>query len=212
MLEAPTQMKNGTQLEIPLLKLVVMFFAFKIQRDKVLILSFSESSPSGFDSFEILPSIGASGGIITAQKSSVFSGQLVFQNNYAITARLTAKHNRDFWLLTNVYGPYTHDGKRDFIQWLKHYNISDDENWLLVGDFNLLRKPENRNKPGGDVNEMLFFNEAISYLGLIELPLFGRRYTQTNKQMSPLMEILDWFFTSNSWTSTYIMILLSVLL
>ena len=52
--------------------------------------------------------------------------------------------------------------------------------WLIVGDFNLLR-----NKPGGDVNEMLLFNEAISSLGLIELPLYGRKYTWTNKQPSP---------------------------
>ena len=31
-------------------------------------------SPPGFDSFEFLPSIGASGGLITIWKSSIFSG------------------------------------------------------------------------------------------------------------------------------------------
>jgi hypothetical protein len=67
-----------------------------------------------------------------------------------------------------------------------------------VGDFNLLRKPENRNRAGGDINEMLLFNDAINHLGLIELPLYGRRFTWTNKQESPLMERLDWFFTSSS--------------
>jgi hypothetical protein len=61
----------------------------------------------------------------------------MFQNSFAITVRLVAKHNRDSWLLTNVYGPCTHDGKREFMHWLKHYNISEDEKWLLVGDFNL---------------------------------------------------------------------------
>jgi hypothetical protein len=34
--------------------------------------------------------------------------------------------------------------------------------WLIVGDFNLLRAPENRNKPGGSVTEMFAFNTAIS--------------------------------------------------
>lgn len=66
-----------------------------------------------------------------------------------------------------------------------------------------MRKPEDRNKPDGDVNEMLLFNEAISSLGLIELPLYGRKYTWTNKQPSPLLERLDWFFTSSSWTTSY---------
>lgn len=66
-----------------------------------------------------------------------------------------------------------------------------------------MRKPENKNKPGGDVNEMLLFNDAISSLGLVELPLYGRRYTWTNKQSSPLLERLDWFFTSSSWITHY---------
>lgn len=160
-------------------------------------------SPQGFDSFEFLPSNGASGGLITGWKSSIFSGHLIFQNNYAITVKLTAQHNNESWYLTNIYGPCTHNGKRDFIRWLKHFIIPNDENWLLVGDFNIIRKPEDGNKPGGDVNEMLLFNEAISALGLVELPLYGRRFTWTNKQPSPLLERLGWFFTSSSWTNTY---------
>lgn len=123
-----------------------------------------------------------------------FSGQLVFQNSFAVTVKPTAQHNSDFWFITNVYGPYTHEGKRSFIQWFKHYSAMEGENWLVVGDFNLLRRPENRNRPGGDVNEMLLFNDAISSLGLIELLLYGKKYTWTNKQPSPLMERLDWIF------------------
>ncbi|WVZ96479.1 hypothetical protein U9M48_042112, partial [Paspalum notatum var. saurae] len=39
-------------------------------------------------------------------------------------------------------------------------------------------------------------NEAISNLNLIEVPLNGKRFTWTNKQFPPLLERLDWFFTS----------------
>lgn len=104
---------------------------------------------------------------------------------------MTAKHNGDFWYLANIYGPCSHEGKRDFLRWFKHYNISDNDNLLLVGDFNLIRKLENRNRTWGDVNEMLLVNDAINHLGLIELPLYGRSFTWTNKQASPLMERLD---------------------
>jgi len=76
-------------------------------------------------------------------------------------------------------------------------------NWLLAGDFNLNRKPTDRNKPGGDLAEMLHFNEALSALGVVELPLHGQRFTWTNKQLSPLLERLDWFFTSQSWTNSF---------
>lgn len=50
---------------------------------------------------------------------------------------------------------------------------------------------------------MLLFNEAISSLGLVEIPLHGRRFTWTNKQHPPLLERLDWFFSSNAWTLAY---------
>ena len=50
---------------------------------------------------------------------------------------------------------------------------------------------------------MLHFNEALSALGVVELPLHGQRFTWTNKQLSPLLERLDWFFTSQSWTNSF---------
>ena len=50
---------------------------------------------------------------------------------------------------------------------------------------------------------MLLFNEAISALGLVELPLYGRKFTWSNKQQSPLLERLDWFFYSISWTNNF---------
>jgi hypothetical protein len=40
-----------------------------------------------------------------------------------------------------------------------------------------MRKPEDRNRPGGDVIEIFLFNEAISALGVVELPLQGRKFT-----------------------------------
>lgn len=76
--------------------------------------------------------------------------------------------------------------------------MPDDINWIVVGDFNLYRSPNDRNKPGDDHSDMYLFNEAISALGLIELPLKGRRFTWSNKQRSPLLEHLSWFFTSAS--------------
>ena len=57
-----------------------------------------------------------------------------------------------------------------------------------MGDFNFIRSPKDRNRPGGDVNQMLLFNEAISNLGLIELPLKGRQCSWSNMQTDPLLE------------------------
>jgi hypothetical protein len=37
----------------------------------------------------------------------------------------------------------------------------------------------------------------------VELPLKGRKFTWSNMQKEPLLERLDWFFTSSSWTPSY---------
>lgn len=53
---------------------------------------------------------------------------------------------------------------------------------------------------GGNTNEMLLFNEVISALGIEEIPFHGRKYIWTNKQQPPLLERLDWFFSSIAWS------------
>ena len=66
-----------------------------------------------------------------------------------------------------------------------------------------IRSFENRNLPGGDINDMFIFNEIIGHLGLLELPLKGRKFTWSNMQGTPLLEQLDWVFTSASWINLY---------
>jgi hypothetical protein len=116
-------------------------------------------------------------------------------NYFTLSVELTSKLNNQTWILTNVYAPCTSEGKRDFLNWFKNIHMPDNIDWLIVGDFNLLRSPDNRNRPEGDTQEMFLFSTAISSLGLVELLLQGRKFTWSNKQDPPLLERLDWFFT-----------------
>jgi exonuclease III len=159
--------------------------------------------PRIFDEFCFLPSVGASGGILVICKSLVFKGVEIFQNNFAISVLFSSLHNDDSWILTSVYGPCDPEGKLAFLDWFGNIHMPDEMDWLIVGDFNLLRKQEDRNRPGGNANEMFLFNEAISSLGVEEIPLHGRKYTWTNKQQPPLLERLDWFFSSAAWSLKY---------
>ena len=141
--------------------------------------------------------------MLIAWKSSLFRGELTFSNDYAISVQFHAQHDNTSWLLTNIYAPCHTEGKLAFLEWFKHFQMPEDVDWLVLGDFNLIRRPENRNKEGADIQEMFLFNEAISKLGLVEIPLLGRQFTWTNKQAEPLLESLDWFFTSANWTLSY---------
>lgn len=49
----------------------------------------------------------------------------------------------------------------------------------------------------------MVFNSIISHLGLIEIPIKSRSFTWSNMQEIPLLEQVDWFFTSVAWTSRY---------
>lgn len=100
----------------------------------------------------------------------------------------------DCWLLTTVYGPCTEPARFEFVNWFKNHHI---------GDFNFYRSLHNRNKPGGNLADTLIFNDAIGHLGLVELQLKGRAFTWSNMQNDPLLEQLDWYFTSANWTIDY---------
>jgi hypothetical protein len=52
---------------------------------------------------------------------------------------------------------------------------------------------EDRNRLGGNLQDILIFNDIIGYLGFVELPLKGRAYAWSNMQQDPLLEQLDWF-------------------
>jgi hypothetical protein len=89
------------------------------------------------------------------------------------------------------------------MNWLYNLTIEDEDLWLFMRDFNFYKSDENRNRLGGNFNDSLVFNDIISHLGLIELPIKGRSYTWSNMQNSPLLEQVDWFFTSVAWTGHF---------
>ena len=160
--------------------------------------------PRNLDQFAYSPSVGASRGIITIWNSSLFGGSVVHINSYAMTVKLLCKLDNKIIHLTNIYGPASSPQKMGFITWLMNFDTSDFDDWVLGGDFNLIRYPENRNKPGGDQTEMNLFNEAISDLDLVDIPFSGRNYTWSNMQNAALLVKLDQIFTSASWTLTFL--------
>jgi exonuclease III len=125
--------------------------------------------PKRFDNFVFSPSVGASGGIIILWNSSVFSGHLMETKRFGLIVNFTSTHNNANWTLVSVYGPCQGIERDNFVSWLYNLQIPIDKNWLVIGDFNFIRSEENRNKPGGDINDMFLFNEIIGHLGLLEL-------------------------------------------
>jgi endonuclease/exonuclease/phosphatase family metal-dependent hydrolase len=74
---------------------------------------------------------------------------------------------------------------------------------MFIGDFNFYRSTKNRNRHSANMKDIITFNEIISNLDLQEILLKGRNYTWSNMQQEPLLEELDWCFTSSNWISNY---------
>jgi hypothetical protein len=52
------------------------------------------------------------------------------------------------WIITNIYGPSQSDRKASFLEWFSNIDMPDDVDWLIMGDFNFIRKPSDRNMFG----------------------------------------------------------------
>jgi hypothetical protein len=160
-------------------------------------------APKRFNKFTFAPTEGASGGIFVGWNGSIFDGAILSIYRFAITVKFTSIHNAEEWTLTTVYGPCHGPERQEFVSWLNSLNVDDDPNWMFVGDFNFYRSFQDRNRDGCNMQDIMVFNEIISNLGLQEIPLKGRSFTWSNMQQNPLLEQLEWCFTSINWTSDY---------
>lgn len=137
-------------------------------------------APKRFNQFAYHPAEGQSGGIIVGWAGNMFSGQVIHNLKYAITVKLTSLHTAEVFHLTTVYSPCQREQREEFINWLASVEIEEEENWIIMGDFNFYRSLDNRNRAGGNFNDVMTFNQTIEALGLMEIPLKGRQYTWSN--------------------------------
>jgi exonuclease III len=125
--------------------------------------------PRSLYHFEFYLSVGALGGLIVIWNPALFDGILVSANAYSITMTFTCALTGKCFHLTNIYGPCPSNEKASFISWLYNFDTSPFKNWILAGDFNLMRSTENRNRAGGNINDMMLFNDIIQHLDLAEI-------------------------------------------
>lgn len=192
---------SGPRLDIKSRKVMHLSFVCKKRKKSEFDPSFiKQFAPRRFDAFAYIPSDGASGGLLVIWVSNLFLGQVLLEESFGLALSFTSLLSAETFTLVNIYGPCDGIDRANFVAWLFSLNIGDDDLWLLVGDFNFYRFIENRNRAGANMTDIATFNEIISYIGLIELPIKGRSFTWSNMQDDPLLVQLDWFFTSAAWT------------
>ena len=100
----------------------------KIQETNCDVICIQETKREIFDSrylqnfcnrslrkFDLYPSTGASGGIITIWKDSTFQGETLFKNEFSLSIRLTSKLSGEHMILSNIYGPCIPEKREEFL-------------------------------------------------------------------------------------------------
>jgi hypothetical protein len=91
------------------------------------------------------------------------------------------------WTITRVYGPQENGEKELFLEELKNLKERGKDEWLFLGDFNLIYKAEDKNNTRLNRHLMMLFKETLDLSQLMEVDLRGRAYTWSNEQMTPLL-------------------------
>ena len=73
----------------------------------------------------------------------------MFQNKFSLSVKFICNTSNQSWILTNIYGPSNQEDKAEFIQYFSNIEMPREVDWIVVGDFNFMRSPSDRNKPGG---------------------------------------------------------------
>ncbi|CAN6228896.1 unnamed protein product [Urochloa humidicola] len=177
-----------------------------IQETKLSALSRPKQKtflPIRLSSVATVNSTGASGGILTAWDQATISCDAVVERQYTLTTTYRLNADGTAFSFTNVYAPTLRSDKPLFLAELASLADGIDGPWMILGDFNLTRDPEDKNSDNFNVSEAHLFNSTINELGLIEIPLVDRSFTWSNKRDHPTLVRLDRCFVNHVWETAF---------
>lgn len=122
---------------------------------------------------------------------------------YSITTLLSSSTTGTKFFLTNVYGPPSWDGKKEFFAELVQLKVHCVGKWIICGDFNCTRGQEERRGKHWSTRATVLFNQLIMDLAMVDPPMSNQAFTWSNMQASPTMVRLDCFLVSTEWDLAY---------
>jgi exonuclease III len=153
-------------------------------------------------SWASLPAVGRSGGLITMWDNK--KGKLIssFQGHGYLGVVLQWGVNEEVCVIVNVYAPCVLQAKKTlWVELLvaRRFNVAD--HFCILGDFNSVRSPEERKGAVGGLEsseDSRLFNVFIANIGLVDLPLMGRKFTWIRPN-GKCMSRLDRVLISDKW-------------
>jgi exonuclease III len=167
------------------------------------ILPFDAAYIGGFrlKSFVYKPANGTRGGILLLWDDSMVSISNATISEFSLSADVSlsnASENGDF-KITSVYGPTDNALKDQFFAELIGLKPPRGGRWLVLGDFNQIRRARDKSKGNVNRSRMVRFRDALQSCELNEIHLQNRRFTWSNERASPTLCKLDAFYCNAEW-------------
>jgi hypothetical protein len=107
------------------------------------------------------------------------------------------------WTLTNVYDPILSQLKPSFwVELLNLFNLGLD-NWVVGGDFNVIRTHSDKNGCSFDLRQTGMFNDLVASCALLDNKGGNRRFSWARGGHSSHKALLDRVFLTTSWETHY---------
>ncbi|XP_024990649.1 uncharacterized protein LOC112524939 [Cynara cardunculus var. scolymus] len=141
---------------------------------------------------------GRSGSILLSWDDSVFFKESEIKgDHFCGVVGLWQNVNKKVGMI-NVYNPQAQVQKTKVWEDLSSVIQSAlDVIWVILGDFNAVRFPEERMGSNFDSKEASDFNNFISSSGLLDINFCGRRFTRFSKDGSKMSKLDRFLVTSN---------------
>jgi exonuclease III len=134
---------------------------------------------------------GRSGGMILGIHLLTFDIGEIEEGEFLIRFKLRHKEHDFKFNLISVYGPAQVDQKANFLSELVWVYSKDTIRIIIGGDFNIIRRPDEKNNDNYNDRWPFMFNAVIDSLNLRELELSSRKFTWANNMPNQTFEKLD---------------------
>jgi exonuclease III len=195
-----------------------------MRQERVDVLGLQETIRQDFSAAELrslefggqfgwnwLPANGHSGGMLLGFRDEAFEVGTWRKGEFFISADILQRNVNRKWSFILVYGPADHSRTEDFLGELEREVTATPLPVVVGGDFNLIRRLQDKSNEVVNWPRIRRFNDAIAAMTLRELNRAGARFTWTNNQLDPIRSVLDRVFVSPSWEAMFPMCTLSAI-
>lgn len=139
--------------------------------------------------FDLVNPTGRSGGLLNIWDPSLFTKISSASSRHFLLTSGKLKGINSIIHILNIYAPQDLSAKRTLWNDVLNLKESNPGIWIVLGDFNAVRSPEDRKNSNFDPISAGDFNDFIANADLSEFVLKGRKYTYATKNGRKLSRI-----------------------